>query len=309
VKKECPLQIKPERMVLEYNSERKSATCRTISPTNSNEIYWLEKGGNNTSSKEWVADTRNWTASPVCEGTFNGIGTCRKKLDFILYSMFDIVVTLFLARTTFNCVHNFSLEKPDNVSIRIEGGNAIVMEKELYTLVCEVTSVAPAKSVMVNWFKGNESFTPPNGVHVICANNCNIDETKESVQMWFKTNITGNRTQNGVEFSCGAVLKLPGIQEDIPLPVSKPLIATVHYKPSINTTKLSHIVPVFSGYAEDLKCEADGNPRPEITWTADVDLSPNQTGGLISVTKKGKYVCKAKNTYGFATHLVEVIEK
>uniref|UniRef100_A0A3B3ZA75 Ig-like domain-containing protein n=1 Tax=Periophthalmus magnuspinnatus TaxID=409849 RepID=A0A3B3ZA75_9GOBI len=147
-------------------------------------------------------------------------------------------------------------------------------------------------------------------VQVSCSKP-NIDEIKESVQMWFKTNITLNRTNNGVDFFCGAVLNLPEIQAEPnqDLTKSSPLNVTVYYLPSINTTKLSHTVPVFSGYAEDLKCEADGNPRPEITWTADVALPPQQPNGLISVIEKGKYTCKASNPYGSDTHVVEVIEK
>ncbi|XP_033827630.1 hemicentin-1-like [Periophthalmus magnuspinnatus] len=285
-KQECPLQISPERMVLEYNSARKTATCKTH-PTSANEdIYWLDNSGNNNSSDEWVADTHNWNANPVCKGVFKGIGECEKKLDFILY------------------------KKPDSVSISIKGDNGTLMENDSVTLICEITSVAPAKSVIVHWFKGNESFTPPNEVQVSCSKP-NIDEIKESVQMWFKTNITLNRTNNGVDFFCGAVLNLPEIQAEPnqDLTKSSPLNVTVYYLPSINTTKLSHTVPVFSGYAEDLKCEADGNPRPEITWTADVALPPQQPNGLISVIEKGKYTCKASNPYGSDTHVVEVIEK
>lgn len=282
---ECPLHISPERIVLEYNSERKSATCKALTTsTNVIEIFWQDNRGIKNSSLEWVADTRNWDPRPVCNGTFKGIGPCHKTLDIILY------------------------KQPDSVSVSIEGGHTSLKEDNIYTLVCEITGVAPAKNVRVRWFQGNESFTPPrNKAHVSC-NRCNINETKSNVNMWFSTNITVNRTHNGVEFSCEAALDLPENTPTFPT-VSRPLNITVHYPPTINKTKLSNTVPVFSGYAEDLKCEADGNPRPEIRWISEVDLPPQRSDGVLSVTQEGKYTCNATNHYGSDYHRVEVIEK
>lgn len=278
---ECSLQISPERMVLEYNSERKSATCeaQTIS-TNVIEIFWQDREIK-TSSPEWVVDTQNWDSRPVCNGTFKGKEPCQKSLDIILY------------------------KQPDSVSLRVEGGRTTLKE-DTYTLVCEITSVAPAKSVRVRWFQGNESFTPSNKVHVNC-NMCDINETKSNVNVSFSTVVTVNRTHNGVEFFCEASLDLP--EKTLMPAVSRPLNITVHYPPMINKTKLSSTVPVFSGYAEDLKCDADGNPRPEIRWISDVDLPPQRSDGVISVTQEGTYTCKATNVYGSDYHQVEVIEK
>ncbi|CAL9693134.1 unnamed protein product [Knipowitschia caucasica] len=280
VKQECPLQISPEIMVLEHNGEAASATCKALEPSNVKELYWMDEGGNQTSStSEWIADTQHWDVRPVCKGDFHGLGKCEKRLDLILYKI------------------------PDSVSINIEGGDVPLKENDLYTLVCEVTNVAPAKQVVVHWFHGNESFKSQS--EVTCVG-CNINTTR-SVTMLFRTNITVDRKLNGVEFSCEAVLNLPEIHH--PPTVSTPLNITVHYPPIINTSKLSSTVPVFSGYSEDLKCEADGNPRPEIRWISDVAVSPQRSNGVLSVTGKGIYICNATNHYGSDYHQVEVIEK
>lgn len=279
---ECPLQIRPERMVLEYNSERKSATCEALTTsTNVIEIFWQDSKKIKTSSPEWVVDTQNWDPRPVCNGTFKGKEPCQKSLDIILY------------------------KQPDSVSLSVEGSHTVLKE-DTHTLVCEITSVAPAKSVRVRWFQGNESFTPPNKVHVNC-NMCDVNEAKSNVNVSFSTSITVNRMHNGVEFFCEVSLDLPG--QRLTPTVSRPLNITVHYPPTINKTKLSSTVPVFSGYAEDLKCDADGNPRPEIRWISDVDLPPQRSDGVISVTQEGTYTCKATNVYGSDYHQVEVIEK
>lgn len=283
VKQECPLQITPESMVLEYNSERKTATCEAqTASTNVLEMFWQDNRRIKNSSLEWVVDTHNWDQIPVCNGTFQGIGSCSKRLDVVLY------------------------KQPDSVSIRVEGGHTALKEDNIYTLVCEVTSVAPAEKVLVRWFKGNESFTPPDKVHASC-NRCNVIETKSNVNMRFSTSMALNRTHNGVEFSCEAALNLSIKPQLLPI-MSSPLNITVHYPPTINKTKLLSTVPVFSGFAEDLTCEADGNPRPEIRWISDVDL-PQRSDGMLSVTQEGKYTCRATNYFGSDYHSVEVIEK
>ncbi|KAK7940484.1 hypothetical protein WMY93_003810 [Mugilogobius chulae] len=285
---ECPLQIIPaERMVLEYNSESKRATCTTSSTENLKEIYWRDNGGHITSGLlDIIPDTRNWDAKPaVCEAGFKGIGLCSKRLDIILY------------------------KKPDSVFIRIQRGSETLedfIQEGEYTLNCLITSVAPAKYVWVRWFRGNESFTPQK-VHVSCIE-CDINETRTSVNMSFSTNITVNRTHNEMTFSCEAALNLSEVQ-NITFPASRPLNTTVYYEPVINTTKLSSPVPVFSGYAEDLKCEAEGNPRPKITWNSSLTGPLEHSDGVLPVTQKGLYTCIATNLIGSDFHKVEVIEK
>lgn len=280
-KQECPLQITPERMVLEYRGGNQSATCKALTTTSTNidEIYWEDDRGKNI-SLEWVADTHNWDLRPVCTAKFKGIGICQKTLDVTFY------------------------KKPDSVSLSIEADNNTLMEGSEYSLVCEIISVAPAQNVRVRWYRGNESFTPAD----VSCDMFNVNTTKRDVNMLFRTNITANRKLNGLEFTCEAELDLrPGEPQLLSI-MSQPLNITVHYKPSINTTKLQNKVPVISGYTEDLICEADGNPPPMILW---ISSSKIVTRGseVLHVTEAGTYNCNATNYVGSISREVEVILK
>lgn len=89
-KQECPIKITPDRMVISFNGTGPTATCKQTSTTTTNvkEIYWDVDGSRRTNNESWNADTHeDWNADPVCIATFEGLGTCRKPLNFTLYSM------------------------------------------------------------------------------------------------------------------------------------------------------------------------------------------------------------------------------
>lgn len=80
-------------------------------------------------------------------------------------------------------------------------------------------------------------------------------------------------------------------------------------KPTINVTKLPRTIPVFNGYPEDLVCEADGNPPPDVVWLRSGDSEPCGLGSTLTVSEAGFYSCNASNTVGLVTHQVQVILK
>ena len=80
-------------------------------------------------------------------------------------------------------------------------------------------------------------------------------------------------------------------------------------KPSINTTKLPKTIPVFRGYPEELVCEADGHPPPEIQWLYSSDLVPHVSGNTLTVFEAGIYNCSATNEVDSISHEVKVILK
>ncbi|XP_050930005.1 hemicentin-1 [Lates calcarifer] len=94
-KQECPIKITPDRMVISFNGTGPTATCKQTSTTTTNvkEIYWDVDGSRRTNNESWNADTHeDWNADPVCIATFEGLGTCRKPLNFTLYKTPDSVL-------------------------------------------------------------------------------------------------------------------------------------------------------------------------------------------------------------------------
>lgn len=91
-KQECPVEITPDRMVIQYQSRGQNATCKPTSTSSINKegkIYWQVLQGTETDGAHWLVDTdKDWDPRPVCTATFKGIGTCQKHLNFTLYSMY-----------------------------------------------------------------------------------------------------------------------------------------------------------------------------------------------------------------------------
>lgn len=80
-------------------------------------------------------------------------------------------------------------------------------------------------------------------------------------------------------------------------------------KPTINVTKLPKTIPVFNGYPEELVCDADGNPPPDIVWLRNANKEPCGSGTTLTVSEEGFYICNATNALGSVTRQVKVILK
>ncbi|XP_031168179.1 hemicentin-2-like isoform X2 [Sander lucioperca] len=288
-RQECPIEITPDRMVIQYQSRSQNATCKPT-PTSSkhvNEIYWQGFQNKGTS---WSVDTyKDWDLRPVCTANFTVIGTCQKHLNFTLY------------------------KTPDSISIRpINNLSAVVEGRELQ-LQCDITNVAPAGNLDVRWYRGNETFEPlikVTGCLPESNTNCNISVVRSPLNVSSTISITLNRNHNGAEFRCDAQLDLgPEGPQPPPNMMSSPLNITVYYKPSINTTKLPKTIPVFKDYPEELVCEADGHPPPKIQWLYSSDLMARVSGNTLTVFDAGIYNCSATNVVDSISHEVKVILK
>uniref|UniRef100_A0A665UHI0 Ig-like domain-containing protein n=1 Tax=Echeneis naucrates TaxID=173247 RepID=A0A665UHI0_ECHNA len=160
-------------------------------------------------------------------------------------------------------------------------------------LQCIVTEVAPARNVVVQWYHGNDTFEPT------------TTGWKCPITLISTITITLDRNHNGVEFKCKAQMDVgPRLPVEM---ISHPLNITVYYKPVINERKLPKVFPVFNGYPEELVCEADGQPPPEIQWSS--DKGNHVPGATILVTKAGFYNCTATNEVDSVFHEIEVILK
>lgn len=292
-KQECPIEITLDGMVIQYQEARsKKATCKpTTNSSNVKEIYWQDQQGFKTNTS-WTVDThKDWDLRPDCIGIFQGLGMCKKRLNFTLY------------------------KTPDSVSIRTAGDiNSVVEDKE-FQLQCDITSVAPAQNLIVRWYRGNETIKPLKETTRVtgCLENnttCNISVTQSPLNVSSIISITMNRTHNGAELRCEVQLDLgPKGPKPAPSTTSSSLNITVYYKPEINTKKLAKRVPVFSGYPEDLVCEADGHPPPYIKWLYSSDKVPHESENNLTVSEAGIYNCTATNEVASVSYEVEVILK
>ncbi|XP_073350907.1 hemicentin-1 [Pagrus major] len=295
---ECPVVMTPDRMVIHYEESTKIARCEPDSIASSNlrkAPYWEVPHGTRSESVTWSPDTqKDWDPRPACTGTFDGIGTCQKHLDFTLY------------------------KKPDSVSILLVGNASSVVEDREFKLQCNIANVAPARNLTVRWYLGNKTLKWYNedqkwGIKsedtmqvtdCFPVNNtdCNINVTRSPLHVSTTINVILNKTHNGAEIKCEAVLDLGvnGTNE-----MSSPINITVYYKPSINTTKLPDTIPLFRGYPEELVCEADGNPSPNIQWLDSPD--DRVTGNTLMVTEAGFYNCSASNDIDSVSHVVRVV--
>lgn len=77
-------------------------------------------------------------------------------------------------------------------------------------------------------------------------------------------------------------------------------------KPIINETKLPSIVPVFRGYPDVLVCEAEGNPKPTISWSLGTNHTINSETLNISESTPENVNCTASNSVGRTTRHVKV---
>ncbi|XP_054616042.1 hemicentin-1-like [Dunckerocampus dactyliophorus] len=290
---ECPIRIHPETLVLQYKSQGQNVTCTPAftGSRNDMEVYWFDRHSNG--SMTWSADThQDWEPHPVCSAVLHGRRMCQKHLNFTLYKM------------------------PDSVVIRSEE-NSSLLEGTMWQLHCDIVSVAPVQSLAVRWYHGNETIEPVFRGPLRLADcppesepnaTCDISAIRTPVNVSSSASIRLNRKLNGEDLRCEVHLEL-GEEGPQPPPsmMSRPVSITVYYKPIINTTKLPVVVPLFRGYPEELVCEADGHPPPEIDWihTADARVS----GGNITVSEGGLYTCKASNYLDVVLHEVEVIPK
>ncbi|KAK1877054.1 Hemicentin-1 [Dissostichus eleginoides] len=290
---ECPIEITPERMVVQYQDREQHAACYPT-PTDHphvEEIYWQVLHGVKIYSSNWSVDThKDWDPKPVCTAIFKVRGICQKHLNFTLY------------------------KTPDSVSVSTVDNLSSVVEDKEFQLQCDITNVAPAGNLVVQWYRGNKTL-PKGSLRVSgCLpendTNCDINAVRSPLNVSSTISVTLDRNDKSAEFRCEAILDL-GAEGPKPPPnmMSSPLNITVYYKPSINTTKLPKRIPVFRGYPEELVCEAEGHPPPEIEWLYSADKVPHVSGDTLIVYEAGVYRCNATNEVDSTYHAVEVILK
>lgn len=174
------------------------------------------------------------------------------------------------------------------ISISILNHHGPMIVGKQYELQCFIQNVDPSKRV-VRWYKRSQTNS--------------TDTVNTSVNNVSKLQISPNKTDDGAKYWCEAELEA----EEPRFYTTEKLSITVHYKPTINKKKLPSTVPVFRGYPEVLVCEADGNPKPTISWTAN-DIVYNETLTISELTPENVQ-CTANNSVGSTTRQVKVVLK
>ena len=87
----CPVEITPERMLVQYRGEGVAECRSTAFGDSTKDIYW-RVGQRKVKGTQWSVDIHeDWDPKPVCVGTFVGLGECEKPLDFTMYSKYSML--------------------------------------------------------------------------------------------------------------------------------------------------------------------------------------------------------------------------
>ncbi|XP_026116713.1 hemicentin-1-like isoform X3 [Carassius auratus] len=177
--------------------------------------------------------------------------------------------------------------KSTDISISFVNHSGAVIVGKQYELQCIIQNVDPSKSVVVRWYKLSQTNS--------------TDANMTLVSNSSKLQISPSKTDDGAQYWCEV--------EGTPPVSSERLNITVHYKPIINKIKLPSTVPVFRGYPEVLVCEADGNPKPTISWSLGAYDKKDSEKLNITESTPENVSCTANNSVGSDIGHVKVILK
>ncbi|XDV12572.1 hypothetical protein PO909_001206 [Leuciscus waleckii] len=219
-----------------------------------------------------VSELREWGIEPSCFMNYNKT-QCTVNLPVTIY------------------------KTPDSVSISTVNHNGPMMEGNQYELQCDVLNVAPVQYLTVNWYKGQ----------TLVNQTIFTDTIKTPVNKTSKLLIRPDRADDGAQYWCEAKLELGEEGPQPPLTnTSEHLNITVYFGPIINETKLPSIVSVFRGYPLVIVCEAEGNPKPTISWSVNsTDTVYSETLNITESTPED-LLCIANNSVGITTRRVKV---
>uniref|UniRef100_A0A8C1PY47 Ig-like domain-containing protein n=1 Tax=Cyprinus carpio TaxID=7962 RepID=A0A8C1PY47_CYPCA len=270
---ECPVQLSQQRVVVRYNGSV-AVNCNT-SITHKGMGWEASEGGVPMTRDKMITWTvshlTEWDIEPFCY--INHEEQCQVQL----------LVTIY--------------KTPDSVSISIVDHSGPMIAGQLYELQCDVHDVAPVQYLTVKWYKGQ----------TLLNQNTFTEDIKNPVNKTVTLLIRPDRADDGAQYSCAAELEL-GAEGPQPPPnkTSESLSFTVYFKPIIDENKLPSIVPVFRGYPEVLVCEAEGNPKPTISWILGTNVIVYNETLTISESTPEHVYCIADNSAGRTTRQVNV---
>ncbi|XP_065110569.1 intercellular adhesion molecule 2-like [Paramisgurnus dabryanus] len=266
---ECPIKLKPQSVVVEYGSSV-SVDCST--DVTHDGIGWEAAVGSVPLTRDklvtWrVSNLRKWDIRPVCNINYNK-EQCSTLLPVTIYKI------------------------PDNVSINTL--NRPMTEGSRYEFQCDIVNVAPVKSLIVKWFRGetevySETFN---------------DTIKTPVNQTSTIGFIVDRDDDGAQYRCEAELELGADGPQPPLKVtSKPFQITVLYSPK--RIKVVDIIKKTNGEVT-LNCTEPANPPATYSWSSEHLTGPINSS-VLSTSTLGNYMCTATNPLSTLTRMFIVM--
>ncbi|XP_052407180.1 hemicentin-1 isoform X7 [Carassius gibelio] len=265
---ECPVQLSQQRVVVRYGG---SVAVNCSTSVSHKGMGWEASEGAVAMTRDslitWrVSNLTEWEIKPYCY--INHKEQCQVELPVIIY------------------------KTPDNVSISIVKHRRTMIAGRQYQLQCDVQNVAPVHNLTVKWYKGQ----------TLLNQTTFTEDSKTPVNVNPSVLIRPDRDDDGAQYRCEAELDLGAEGPQYPPNKTSDFLSiTVYSKPIINETKLPSKVPVFREYSEEIVCEAEGNPKPTISWILGTnDIVYNEVLTISESTPE--YVsCVANNSVGTTT--------
>lgn len=173
----------------------------------------------------------------------------------------------------------------------------LILGKES-VLDCEVSSVYPSELFVVEWLKGDKLLQTDEGNH-------GTDVLR--IPYIF----TPSSEHDGKAITCRATLNLGGVPPD---EKTKETSGRMKVLSAPHNANVSGATNVSLGSNLTLTCKAEGNPKPEFTWTAlkpdgQVEMGKSQDLFMhnVSLSDAGIYQCDVSNDLGRQNTTVLVI--
>ncbi|KAM4594494.1 vascular cell adhesion protein 1-like isoform 1-T1 [Fundulus diaphanus] len=275
----CPDKpvLTPSTLVVKYGDPT-SATCvvcqQACLPLSETIVAVEASVGNtekNGTTLTWRVDRlTEWDLTPKCFYTDVDNHQCCTHLPVIVY------------------------QPPKSVSIILKHNGPLTEHTE-YTLQCSVLNVAPARNLVVTFYRGQTQL----------GQETSKNTSKEPVNESFTLSFNTSKEDNGARFWCEAKLEL-GAEGPQPPPVVKSdsLTATVHYGPKLKVPANPIPIDIARGETLNLTCLADGNPNPLYNWSLPSKKGhhsePILTIESVDFQDAGQYVCTVRNSVNTA---------
>ncbi|XP_007549737.1 intercellular adhesion molecule 1-like [Poecilia formosa] len=264
--------ITPSRLVVKFGDPA-SATCvacqQACLPLDESVISMEASLGTpdiNGTKVTWTVDRMTeWELTPKCYYTDSTNHQCCTSLSVTVY------------------------KPPESVSFSLNPSEPLT-EGSKVTLQCDVLNVAPVANLTVTFYRGQ---TPLDQVK-------SNDTTEKPVSETFSLSYNTRKEDDGVQFWCEAKLELGAEGPQPPLVVkSEEVTATVYYGPQLKVPADPAPISITRGEPLHLICLAEGNPKPQYSWTlpsnkghrSGTDLKIDSAG----VQDGGQYVCTVSN--------------